>query len=236
MIKQTQSLRIRSVMIRFDVSRLLETKVGEDWQDQIAQKIADEGVFIPRTADHATVREADPIVEFGLTTLEGGALAEAAPGLWELYRTTFKQMMQIALPPGMEPLRAYEDPSHALEAVSQQPAEGNQMLQHRMEAHVDQRYTAVLVVKRPKHDDEGRLVIANNPDSLNVEEIEKDATRIVHESATLVCFSRGRVFPHFTEEIYDPESARITVGMNYPTESETPEAAQELLDHSLGRQ
>lgn len=219
--------------VRFDVTNLLEAKVGPDWQHEVASVI-EAGDEIVRTGDHHTVRE--PVGRFGLVSVEGQDLATAVPGVWELYKGAFKQMMQAALPAGMELLNSYEDPHLALEPVKQLPADPTSGVQRRYEAHVDQRYTAVLVVKAPVSAEQGgRLVVSDHPEATSIEEIDQGAVRIAHKPGTLFCFSRGRVYPHYTEEVTDQKSKRLTVALNYPVESETLEEAHELVDHSYGK-
>lgn len=219
--------------IRFDISSLLETKIGQDWQQQAADVIST-GEEIVRTGNHHTVRE--PVGKFGLASVEGEELAEALPGIWELYQGTFKQMMQSALPAGVEALRSYDDPHLALEPVNQLPKDPASDVERRYEAHVDQRYTAVVVIKAPESAEQGgRLVISGSPDAASLAEIDKDATYIEHRPATLFCFSRGRTYPHYTEQVIDPSAERMTIALNYPAESETLEQAHELVDHAYGK-
>lgn len=230
-----QSPRGELLAMRFDVNTLLESKIGPNWQEVTCDTITNRGELIVRGVDDPTCREADPSTRVGLITLHGDIMAKVAPGIWELYNGTFKQMMQMALPAGMEPLRAYEDPIDALECLSQQPAIFDDGIERRIEAHVDQRRTAVLVLAEPNSDTEGRLVVGNNPDAQNIAEINADPTYIVHRPGTLVCFSKGSIYPHYTEEITDPTSRRIVISMNYPRESETPEEAQRMREQVLGK-
>ncbi len=225
-----------ALAVRFDVTSLLEAQVGENWQEASCQAILGEGDLAVRNGEHYTVREANPQSQFGLITLEGGKLDAIVPGLWELYKGAFKQMMQAALPAGLEPLHSYEDPLFALEAVAHTFPDPSTGINYRYEAHVDQRYTGVLVLDAPSSGDQGgRLVISNKKDAKTVEDIEKDPLYIVHKPGTLVCFSKGRFYPHYTEELKDPEARRVTISLNYPVEGETPEAAQLILNHALGK-
>ncbi len=224
-----------SLAVRFDVKSLLEAKIGPEWQKQIMELVDHEGRLVVRRPTHETCREADVNAQLGLITLDGKIVADYVPGMWELYQGTFKQLMQAALPAGVEPLRAYDDPALALETLSQQPAVEGDPIQRRLEAHVDLRYTAVLVAVAPNLPTEGRLAISNNPNAKTVEEIKDNATYIVHRAGTLVCFSQGRVSPHVTEEIKDPTSRRVITSLNYPTETETPEVAAEIQAHIEGR-
>lgn len=81
-------------------------------------------------------------------------------------------------------------------------------------------------------------MIGNSTEANSIEEINAnaDATYITHRPGTLVCFSQGRFYPHYTEEVTDPQSRRITVSLNYPVEGETLEAAEELVNHAYGKQ
>ena len=90
-----------ALAVRFEVGSLLEAKIGLDWQDVAREVVTGSGVLVVRTGDHHTVRE--PIGKFGLISVEGDKFAEAVPGIWELYQGIFKQMMQVALPAGLEP-------------------------------------------------------------------------------------------------------------------------------------
>ncbi len=221
--------------VRFDVQSLLESKIGPDWQEQMCTAIETQGKPVERGFKHWTIREADPNGKIELITFDGSEMADLIPGLWELYQGTFKQMMESVLPPNVPRLKIYDDRNRGLECVSQKPATIDEKYPRRMEAHVDQRYTAVLSLAAPNSEKEGRLVIGNNPDAKNVEEIAADAVYIVHKPGTVVCFSRGSQYPHYTEEITDPDSRRIIVSLNYPTEHETEDEARELTEHILGK-
>jgi hypothetical protein len=220
-----------ALAIRYDVSRLLETKIGVDWQREMGDFIA-AGKSTKRTGAHWTVRE--PVGAFVLDLTQGEALEQAFPAVWELYEGVFKQMTQAALPAGVEPMKLREHPNQALEPFSQRPADKESGELRRMEAHVDQCYTSVLAIEVPENGETqgGRLVIANNAEASSVKEITDDAVYITHKPGTLLCFSRGRVYPHFTEEVTDPTAKRIMLSMNYPVESETPEEARELTGHA----
>jgi hypothetical protein len=119
-----------------------------------------------------------------------------------------------------------------LECVSQELADPTSGMQKRMEAHVDFRFTAVQVVDAPKADTEGgRLVIANDTQARSVEEINKNATYISHRLGTLVCFSQGGNYAHYTEEITG--GRRIVIAHNYKKASETAEETARLTANIL---
>ena len=219
------------IAVRFDVNSLLEGSIGTSWQRDIGDLIMQEGVYTERAAgEHYTVREADPHKKFGLTMLDGEVLVSRIPALWDLHRGSFRWMMQAAIPIGEEPMRVYDHPRRAFEPLSQPVSEDLEDTEHRMEGHVDQRYTALLVIEATHPENEGRLATANNPDAQTVEEIREDATFVTHKAGTLYCVSRGSKYPHYPEKITDPSSKRIIVVNNYPKESETDEEAQALLD------
>ncbi|MBP7807038.1 hypothetical protein KA047_00930 [Candidatus Saccharibacteria bacterium] len=221
-----------TVAIRFNVAGLVTAEIGEDWQDQFRVVMNEAGETEIRMGDgHYTNREADPDATFELKSIPGHKLAQAVPGLWGLYQGVFKQMMQLALPVDVEPLRAYDEPEYGLECLSQRPTLPSDNTLNRMENHVDMRYTSILVVAAPASNTEGRLVIANNPNAQSVEEVLQDPIFISHRAGTVLCFSRGDVYPHFTEEMTTPGSERLVVSLNYPKASEAPGAAEELLDY-----
>jgi hypothetical protein len=225
-----------TVALRYDVQPLLEAQVGIDWQERIVGAVQ-AGDFHVRSADgHYTNREFGSSSKFGLITALGDELIAKVPGLWALYNGPFKDMMNEAMPNTAEPLKAYADPKLAFEGYSQKPAaEVANGIEHRMEAHVDQRYTVVLAVVMPTGDNVGgRLVIGNNPDARNVDEIKRDATFITHIPGTVLCFSKGMILPHYTEEIDGLDAQRVVVSINYPVESESLEEAETLLRHIEG--
>lgn len=220
--------------MRFDVEDLLVQKLGPEWQSQTIDVIERLGSLEYKSGDHHTVRE--PVGNFGLVMLAGDAFAKEVPGIWQLYQGVFKQMMQAALPPDLEPLHTYDEPLLALEPVMHPAASVAENTQHRYEAHVDQRYTAVLILDAPDPNNGGRLVISNirdNPSLNSAEAIKRNATFVTHKSGTLFCFSQGRFFPHYTEEVTGPDR-RATVSLNYPVEGEDPEEALKLTEHNLG--
>lgn len=226
-----------TIALRFDVLQSLETTIGQDWKEQISAVI-ESGTLNLRDADgHHTNREEGTTAKLGLVTADGAELAELVPGVWTLYQGEFMTMMQQALPEDAEPLRAYDDPKLALEGYAQLPVAeaGSDKVQYRMEAHTDLRYTAVLVIDIPANEaDGGLLVIGNNPDAQSTTEINEDATHIKHTAATLLCFLQGRKYPHYTQEVTDPNSKRIVISLNYPLETETLEEALALLQHVEG--
>jgi hypothetical protein len=228
-----------TIALRFDVLPLLEAAVGPDWREKITDVIEAGELKLRKPDGHYTNREEGSTAKLGLVTADGQEFADAVPGVWELYQTDFMAMMQQALPEDAEPLVAYDDPEKALEPYAQQPVEtaGADDVQHRMEAHVDMRYTAVLVIDAPEDEnDGGRLVIGSDPDAHSVAEIDKDATRIPHIPATLLCFTEGRKYPHYTEEVTNPDAKRVVISLNYPLEGEDPAAADEILQHIGGTQ
>lgn len=223
-----------TIGIRYDIRPLLEDFVGPDWQERTCSVIDTLGEYVVRNGDHGTVRE--PIGRFGLVTVTGSKFAEAVPGVWKLYRGVFKAMMQASLPEGLEPLHAYDNPEYGLEPVGCLPMEpGADADQRRYEAHVDQRYTAVLFLRGPSDSIRGgRLVIANQPNARSIEEIDADSTLVEHLPGTLFGFSSGRFDPHYTEVVQGSDT-RYTTSLNFPVEGETSEAAREILDHAYGR-
>lgn len=221
--------------VRFDVRSLLEREVGPDWQEKACLAVTDYGEVVYKDATDETCREEDPYTRFELLTLDGLTLANMIPGLWRLYRGPFRGMMSATLPKGAEALRVYEEPKDALEFVSQQPADPSTGVLRRMEAHVDQRYNAVLPFDVPASGlEEGRLAIASNPDSRNETEIRDGATFITHRPGWLVCFSWGMKYPHFPEEIKSSLARRIALSLNYPLASESEEDALRLRVRNLG--
>lgn len=223
--------------VRFDVVPLLEGQIGLNWKEEIIRVIKDGSLNLRTPDGHYTNREEGNHASFGLLTAEGDDIARRVPGVWELYKGQFMTMMQQALPEEVEPLKSYDDPDLALEGYAQLPTvRPSEDIQFRMEAHVDMRYTAVLVIDAPEDETAGgALVIGSNPNARNVEEINQDATKILHKPGTLLCFSRGREFPHYTEEVTSSNADRIVISLNYPVASETREAANDLLLHIKGK-
>lgn len=223
----------RLLVARYDVQNLLDTYIGADWQEKALGAVAQLGELVVRDAQHWTCREADPNARFGLITLNGDQFAQAVPGLWELYKGPFQKLMAQSLESTSEGLRSYDTPLDALECVTQIPPKEGEVFSRVMEAHVDQRRTAILVIKAPAKDDEGRLVIAHNNRAKTVSEIKADATYISHIAGTLVCFANGDIYPHCTEPLKTLGTQRTVISLNYPKLSETPEQAQEILKHNL---
>ena len=220
------------IALRFNVIPYLEQAIGHDWQETLVRVIHSGTVEQRRADGHVSNRERgfNGVVE--LVTAGAEDLKTEVPGLWDLYLGPFKDMITEVLPEGSEPLKTYEHPEDALEGLAQIPVEqtGNADVQRRMEAHIDGRYTGVLVVEAPEDSSQGGdLVIANSADLNGVEEISKNATRVHHIPGTLVCFVLGRKYPHFTEEI--TSGRRVIVSLNYPPEGETPEQAAQFREY-----
>lgn len=224
--------------LRFDVLPLLVSEIGPEWQKQLSDVIQAGPLVTREPQEHYTNREHGTVALLGLLTPDGSDLATQVPGLWRLYQGPFRELMERALPLEDRPLRAYDEPGLALEGLAQKPVvrPGSDSVQYRMENHVDQRNTAVLVVDAPPNDaDGGRLFISNNPDALSVAETDADATIVSHRPGTLLCFSLGKIYPHHTEELTNPNSRRIIVSLNYPAHDESPEEAQGLQDYIQGK-
>jgi hypothetical protein len=224
------------IVLRFDAIPYLEEAIGSNWQEALAEVVQAGDVKQRRADGHKSNREEGFTGVLELVTARPEDLETKVPGLWDLYRGPFKDMISQVLPEGSEPLKAYEHIVDGLEGVAQIPVEqtGNPEIQHRMEAHIDGRYTAVLVVDVPESSQGGDLVIANRADLNGVTAISNDATRIHHIPGTLVCFVQGRKYPHYTEEITG--GRRVIFSLNYPPESETAQQAAEFRQNTYGLQ
>ena len=183
---------------------------------------------------HPDARESDAATRFGVLVLGGEALLKGFPGLRNLYQGPFQDCMQAALPKPVASghLGVYSKPSAMIEAYAQTDRKiGDDTVQQRMDAHVDGRYTSLLVVKAPQTG--GRLVVANNPQASSTEQIDLDATHITHYAGTLLCFSMGRWLPHYPEALRPDTGGRIVVSLNYPPSDVTDEEARRLEDFTL---
>lgn len=221
------------VAVRFDVANDLTDEIGTDWQDQLSDAV-EQGRLTIRAADgHYSNREANPTDQFGLITTTGSELTSKVPGVWKLYRGLFRAMVEQSLPTDFAPLVVADDPDKAIEAYAQ-PTTGTSF-KPRMESHVDVNYSAVLAVAMPESPtDGGRLFIANNPDAASVEEVDQDRLVIEHVPGTLLCVVGGRKYPHYTEEVRNPDAKRIAVALNYQVAGNEA-AADELLNFVHGR-
>ncbi len=229
-----------TIALRFEVGSLLEQKLGPDWQIQFEHLMESEGKVSPHTAEDPTCREDSPTDSFYLVKLDGQQVVQAMPPFWDLYKGTFRDMMQKALPANSEQMRTYEEENarDCLEVYSQLPppddaANRSTTKHYRLDAHVDQRYSAILVIRAPHSLTSGRLVISNNPDAVGTDAINKDATFVRHKDGTLICFPLGRQLPHYTEPIQKGD-VRMVVSINYPTEGETPEDTARIAQHNHG--
>lgn len=220
--------------LRYDVSGILEDAVGLNWQEKMLGLMVRSGIEVVRDASHHTCREDDPTAAFSLFTIGGAELVQTFPGFWELYKGKFRDLMQSSLPVDADAMKTYDDPAQSMQVVQQLAPETASDVQNRMEAHVDQRYTAILVIEASTALDSGRLVVANNPEAKTVEEINQDALFIVHKPGTLICFTKGRLYPHYPEEIRDGEQ-RMIISINYPVEYESDEEARALYEHDTGQ-
>lgn len=222
--------------VRFDVSEALTAELGENWQVAAKELIDTHGVLSIRDASDPTCRESDPNQEFAMITVSGDQLLEAFPGFIGLYKGLFALMMQQSLDPTMQPFAIYEDPAKAFEVYAQIPPLPNRRdLEFRLDAHIDGRYTAILPIFVPASTTVGRLVIANNPNAMNVDEIYEDATLVSHMAGGLLCAPRLTELPHYTEELLEGYT-RAIVGINYPMASESESQALRLQQHFNGRQ
>lgn len=218
---------------RYDINPLLKNVLGENWQDQFEHVTSTLGRLIVRDASHSTCREADPSSLFGLTIVGGRSVVECIPGVSRLYEGLFQDLMRVALPSGYPPMKTWQDPDRWLELYRHADPETDSKIQQRMEAHVDQRYTAILVIRSEVALGSGRLVIAHNSTAQNVDEINEEATYVEHTSGTLICFPKGTVYPHYSEEINEGEQ-RVIGSINYPLASETLEQADSIVAYNNG--
>ncbi len=220
--------------LRYDVTQILQERVGADWQHRLEKVVQELGKEVVRDASHPTCRESDPNALFSLIVVDGDALAHAVPEMLTLYSGEFSDFMHESLPPDVEEMTEYVDFAEAsMEAVLQPPQQEGSGVHSRMEAHVDQRYTAILCVKAPEDEDTGRLIIASEPNTRGFENIQQNGTYVTHKEGTLVCFPMGRFYPHATEPMQGDDT-RLVISINYPVVYETPQETTAIMEHSKG--
>lgn len=157
-----------------------------------------------------TSREANCELEIPVMTVGGTAIKIGLPWLYNLYKTTFLSEAQKL---STDLLYTSRDDRYGVNLNVQI---GNKM---RYEAHVDSNpIEGILYVTSHEKGSGGELVVAKSGDVLGIDLIRRDCHRIYPKSGDLVFFD-ARHHSHFVEPLVNEDDIRISVTMNFYTDS-----------------
>jgi hypothetical protein len=188
------------------------------WADDIIRFARAEAVDRTLVPTSVTSREATSDLLIPVSTVGGRALHRGLPWLYDLYRGTFRDLVQAV---SSEPVSIASDERYAINLNVQRG------VGVRYEAHVDSNpWEGLLYATTHTAGEGGELIVSNRRDAAvrGVEAIEADCARIYPTAGTLVFFD-AREFPHFVAPLADPHAVRVAVAMNFYTPS-CPESAR----------
>lgn len=196
------------------------------WAGDIMRVARSEAASRTLVPTSVTSREATRDLRIPVSTVGGRSVRRCLPWLYDLYRGTFRDILQDISP---DPVALATDDRYAVNLNVQVGAGA------RYEAHVDSNpWEGLLYATTHKPGEGGELVVSNRRDAWGVEAISEDCARIHPQAGTLVFFD-AREFPHFVAPLVDPSAIRIAVAMNFYTPS-CPESARpsDLNQHLFG--
>ncbi len=204
----------------FDVQHLLPL----GWQAQIleiANSRAKSHTIIPTSV---TSREGRSDVQLPILTVDGGAIRQSLPWLFDLYLNEFRNIGQTC---SAEPVVAAAGLRHSINLNVQKAG-------MRYEAHIDSNpLEGLLYITSHPPGSGGELVVCRRQNVSGIEEISGDCVKIYPREGQLVFFD-ARFHAHFVTPLNDPLSIRVVAAMNYYTPS-CPESARPAdLDKHLG--
>lgn len=203
----------------FDVRSLL----APGWRERIVGVAREHRAGKLLRPPHSTSREHAGVRELPVLTVPGRVVQRQLPEVVELYRTTFRDLVQEAV---AEPLVAARDERYAV-VLNVQEGDGS-----RYECHVDTNpVEALLYVTSHPPGTGGELVVANRPGAASVEEVDADCTVLYPQEGHLVCFD-GRHHPHYVRALAG-SGLRVAVAMNYYVPSCPEETRPPDLDEYL---
>lgn len=188
----------------FDVTSLLPL----DYPDDIKVVAADADFrAYPRTL--LLSREADDVTHITRGRVRADKVQSRLSWLYKLYRSEFLERAEEAWG---EPIKAASDDRYGVVLNVQQ---GNTM---RFECHVDSNPVTGLLFFTDHPAGGGELVVADNPDAVGVEALEKDA-RVIRPQAGQLIFFDGKTYPHYARTLRAASDMRVVAVMNFYTES-----------------
>ena len=188
----------------FDVTRLLPL----DYPDDIKTVAADADFrHYPRTP--VLSREADDVTHITRGRVRADKVELQLPWLYKLYRSDFLELAELAWG---EPIKAAFDDRYGIVLNVQQ---GNTM---RFECHVDSNPVTGLLFFTDHPAGGGELVVADDPEAVGVETLEKDGSVIRPQAGQLIFFD-GKTYPHYARTLQSGSDMRVVAVMNFYTES-----------------
>ncbi|HEX3732096.1 MAG TPA: hypothetical protein VHU91_04125 [Mycobacteriales bacterium] len=193
----------------FDVRSLLPF----GWQEKLLGLVTQRARAKSLTPTSITSRESEDVKEISVLTVGGRVLAQEALWLVHLYETSFRSLGERAIG---ERLFTAKDERVKVNLNLQS---GNTM---RYEAHVGSNpLEGLLYVTDHSSETDGELVVAQRPDAVGVEDIDKDAAILYPTAGHLVLFDARR-YPHYVCPLRSPDMARAVATMTYYT-ADSPE-------------
>lgn len=203
----------------FDLNKWLPA----GWQEDV-QKVAADADFheFPRTPGLS--REATEVQRIPRGRVYAAQVHDRLPWLYHAYREEFLEMAADTCP---EPVMAAEDDRYGVVLNVQR---GTTM---RFECHIDSNpLTGILFCT--DHAEGGELVVAHDPDAMDIAAVEQDCSVIRPHSGHLIFFD-ARQHPHYARPLTAGSDMRVVAVMNFYTGS-YPESTRprELNRHLYG--
>jgi 2-oxoglutarate-Fe(II)-dependent oxygenase superfamily protein len=197
--------------------------VHSGWDKEILNFALANSVFKELEPCSVTSREHPDVKSVPTLTVKGDKIRAGLPWLFKLYEELFYELGKACV--NEQLLLAKND----LYALNLNVQKGNKM---RYECHIDSNpLQGVLYVTDHSKGSGGELVVSNNPNAIGMAEIDEDCEIFYPKSGTLMLFNAWHN-PHYVKPLKNENGVRVSVPMNFYTES-SPESArpEDLNDH-----
>lgn len=194
------------------------------WVEEIKGVVSKYAKLVILTSQSVTSRELKNDLKIETLVVDGEVIKEKLPWLYKLYNGYFKELGQKCVSESLVTAK------NTLYAVNLNIQKGSRM---RYECHVDSNpLQGVLYVTTHKEGTGGELIVSNNIDALGEEEIEKNSEKIFPNCGYIVFFD-ARKYPHFVKSLINENDERISVTMNFYTQSDPEDSRPEDLNSHL---
>ncbi|MCA1604271.1 MAG: 2OG-Fe(II) oxygenase [Acidobacteria bacterium] len=202
----------------------LRSVLPKGWVDEIIAVANIRSVVRNLTPTSITSRELDRALHIRTETVDGLAVKEALPWLWQLYANHFLRLARVC---AKEDVLVCTDELHAMNVMIQRGTDA------RYECHVDTNpVQGILYVTDHPPGSGGELVVATRPNDLcGPELLNRNVARIYPVAGYLVFFDATK-HAHYVTALAEQDSIRVVVAMNYYTSS-VPESTRpaDLTEH-----
>jgi hypothetical protein len=195
----------------------------KNWDKEIfeyAKKNAKKIKLFPK--DSVTSRESKEITSLDTLLVDGNQIRSDLPWLFKLYENTFLEYAEECF---KEKVFLAKNDIYALNLNIQQ---GKDM---RYECHIDSNpIQGVFYVT--SHNNGGELIVSENSEATGINEIDKNCLKIYPKAGYLYLFP-GQLFPHYVRPLKNEDEIRISMPMNFYTESYSEDSRPSDLNQHL---